>query len=297
MELTFELLGAGDYERAKKVLDRAKHPGFVGRELFFRCATNGGCIVAVRAGQDVGVALVTKGKLQALSVVQDAQGGGVGRALMGRTRPKFVNAIGEKIGWFEKLGYKCVGAPRVGANGKHSTQLLELVEPEKLSGSPPAAKDTPTEPAKPPNRLTADEQVDHIVKLMVTREWRAGASHKELASAWGCHPRTVGDRAIIASGILARTGGPLEQWVESKMRALDELETQAASDGNVIAAIKAIQLQMDIRGVTSTRRQKDDKPAEHDDEYAKLSKEERIVRLKAALAEEMAVEDGSNGMH
>lgn len=124
-EIRFDNLGPADYDRCKVILNKARHPGFVGRELFFRCATTGVCCVAVVDDADLGVALVAKDKLQALSVVREAQGRGVGGALMTRLQPRWVNAIGEKIAWFEKLGYKCVGAPKVGQNGKHSTQLLE----------------------------------------------------------------------------------------------------------------------------------------------------------------------------
>lgn len=124
-EIRYDNLGPDDYERAKTVLNKAKHPGFVGRELFYRCATTGVVCIAVVDDVDCGVAMVAKEKLQALSVVVAAQGRGVGQALISRLKPKWVNAIGERIGFFEKLGYKQVGAPRVGQNGKHSTQLLQ----------------------------------------------------------------------------------------------------------------------------------------------------------------------------
>ena len=83
-EIEFVNLGADDYDRAKKVLNKAKHPGFVGRELFYRCATTGVCCVAVLGGVDCGVAMVAKEKLQALSIVASVQGKGVGTALMRR---------------------------------------------------------------------------------------------------------------------------------------------------------------------------------------------------------------------
>lgn len=124
--IQFDLLGPGDYDRAKKILNRARHPGFVGRELFYRCATTGICCVAVVNGDDLGVALVAKQKLQALSVVREAQGGGIGKALITRTAPQWVNAIMERVPWFEKRGYVCVGAPRVGQSGKMATQLMQL---------------------------------------------------------------------------------------------------------------------------------------------------------------------------
>lgn len=127
-DIRFESLGPADYERAKTVLNRAKHPGFVGRELYFRCATTGTCTIAVLDEQDVGVALVAKDKLQAMSVIVAAQSRGVGGALIARVQPRWVNAIGERVPWFEKRGYKCVGAPRVSQNGKHAQQLMERTD-------------------------------------------------------------------------------------------------------------------------------------------------------------------------
>jgi hypothetical protein len=124
--LRFDLLGPGDYDRAKSILNRGKHPGFVGRELFYRCATSGRAVVAVLDEQDVGVALVVKDKLQALNT--PLQGRGIGSALMRHLRPRWVSSIEEKVSFFIALGYRRVGEAKVGANGKHATQLLELIE-------------------------------------------------------------------------------------------------------------------------------------------------------------------------
>ena len=126
-DIRFDALGPGDYDRAKTVLNKARHPGFVGRELFYRCATNGAACVAVLDDVDVGVALIAKEKLQALSVIVSAQGRGVGQALMARLKPRWVSAIGEKVAWFAKIGYAPYGAAKVGRNGKHAVQLMERV--------------------------------------------------------------------------------------------------------------------------------------------------------------------------
>lgn len=125
-ELTFASLGPEDYSRAKKVLDRAKHPGFVGRELYFRCATTGSATIAILDGEDSGVALIAKGKLHAMSIIRAAQGHGVGTALLKHTKPQWVNAITDRIPWFEKRGYSPVGGAKPGLNGKLATQLMQL---------------------------------------------------------------------------------------------------------------------------------------------------------------------------
>jgi GNAT superfamily N-acetyltransferase len=139
-EIEYVNLGPDEYDRAKAVLNKAKHPGFVGRELFFRCATSGVCCLAVVDGQDMGVALIAKGRLQALSIIAAAQGKGVGSALMQRLKPEWVQSIAARVSFFEKLGYKAFGPAKIGQNGKHATQLMqrgEMPEGEVKSVSVP----------------------------------------------------------------------------------------------------------------------------------------------------------------
>ena len=127
--LNFETLSPDVYDRAKSVLDKAKHPGFVGRELFFRCATRGKAVVAVLDGIDVGVALISEAdKLQALSVIVKAQRKGIGAALVRHLSPKYVSALGEKTDWFARLGYQAKGSPRVGKDLHHTVQLMERTD-------------------------------------------------------------------------------------------------------------------------------------------------------------------------
>lgn len=154
-EIRFDHLAPDDYERAKRVFDAAKHPGFIGRELVFRAAKQGQAVIAVLEGADVGVALVAKEKLLALSVALSAQGRGIGPALMRHTKPAWVSAIETRVGFFEKLGYSRVGAPKVGQNGKHATQLMQLTHPEAMARGGPVSPPTtgaatPRQPAEPP---------------------------------------------------------------------------------------------------------------------------------------------------
>lgn len=137
--IEFVHLAPDDYERAKAVFNAARHPGFIGRELVFRAAKQGQACIAVLDGADVGVGLVAKDKLLALSVAVTAQGRGIGPALMAHLKPGWVSAIMEKVPFFEKLGYAPVGAPKVGQNGKHATQLMQLLRPEALSPREPGA--------------------------------------------------------------------------------------------------------------------------------------------------------------
>lgn len=148
--IRFDNLGPVEYERAKKVFDRAKHPGFIGRELVFRAATKGIVCVAVIDGVDSGIAIVVADKLCALSVIVTAQGRGVGPALMTRLRPRWVSAIDERVGFFEKLGYARFGAPKVGQNGKHATQLMQRGDlPMEETAIGPAKETAPEKPREP----------------------------------------------------------------------------------------------------------------------------------------------------
>lgn len=122
-EIEFVNLGAGDYDRAKTVLNRAKHPGFV-------------------------------------SIIQAVQGKGVGSALMHRLQPKWVNAIAERISFFEKLGYKPFGAPKVGANGKHATQLMERGDMPANDAAPTAERAPRHQESEPPPPTLLVDLVD-----------------------------------------------------------------------------------------------------------------------------------------
>jgi len=160
MTVTFSVLGPGEYERAKKILNAAKHPGFVGREAFFRCATTGAVTVAQIDDQDVAIAMVAKNMLKALSVVTRAQGSGVGKSILAHTNPRFASVIGDKQSWFEKLGYRAVGPPKVGQNGKHLTQLMELSGEQAVADLSSIAL-KPSDDASP-----AQEELESLFSLL-----------------------------------------------------------------------------------------------------------------------------------
>ena len=176
--ISFVSLSLDDYDRAKKILNKAKHPGFVGRELFHRCASRGQVCVAMQGDQDVGVAMIAANKLQALSVVVSAQGGGVGAALIDRLKPQWVSAIGDRVGWFEKRGYVAEGAARVGQNGKHSTQLMKRVGDP--SPSVPPNTIAPTAPAKSGSRCRVCLHPD---RLAIEADLLAEVPLRQIATA------------------------------------------------------------------------------------------------------------------
>jgi hypothetical protein len=75
--------------------------------------------------------------------------------------------------------------------------------------------------------MTSDEQIDHIVKLMLEGEWKGARSHRELAAAWGCHPRTVSYRANEAAAVCRRMGGDVESLVRAKLAELEQIADAA----------------------------------------------------------------------
>jgi GNAT superfamily N-acetyltransferase len=231
--LLFSALGPGEYDRAKRVLNRARHPGFVGRELFFRCATAGQALVATREGADVAVALIVKSKLMALSVVVEAQGQGVGQALVAFAQPRWVNAIGAKLAWFERLGYSPVGAPRVGQNGKHATQLMERtgepIQAPRTEGEPIQAPRTEGEPiqAPPATQLESEdpEEAGVVIDVRESATLRERAEEVLITIAEAPNPgRSAMARVAAARTILDLTAAPVMVGGWAPITTTPELE-------------------------------------------------------------------------
>lgn len=98
--------------------------------------------------------------------------------------------------------------------------------------------------APPPARAreSADEQIDHILKLMLEGEWKGAESHRVLAAGWGCHPRTVGDRAVAAAAVLRRIGGPVEDLVKAKLAELEHIKETAMGLQRPVVVDKQVEL-------------------------------------------------------
>jgi hypothetical protein len=162
---------------------------------------------------------------------------------------------------------------------------------------------------------TPKEQEDYILRMMLRGEWKGGRSRKMLAKKWDLHERTVGDRALIASGVLARVGAPIEQEVHAALAELEGIQAMAlghkravtVSDGHLDGshveyvadpqyrdAIAAIKLKMDIRGVTTMRRGKEPEKAAGDGVDALLrsvledpAMRDKVQAMLAGKAKEM----------
>ncbi len=144
------------------------------------------------------------------------------------------------------------------------------------------------------SRPTADEMREHIMTLMLHREWNPGASHKELAAKWGVAPRTVGDRALEASRVIRLAAKkPVEDFVAEALVELDSLAAEARALGKPRDAAYCIELKGKMLGAFVTKTQ--EVPA---DEVAKMSDEEKLAAHRKAVAElEQKVANGQNGVH
>jgi GNAT superfamily N-acetyltransferase len=129
-----KLLREDDYVVFKRVLDRGKHPAFVGRETFGRQTRNGGALMYLLDDQIVAVSLVNAhhGVLLALNIVPQHRGHGIGSAIVNFLMPNFARVVSDKVGWFEKRGYVKVGSEKMGRSLK--TQIMVRRELLSLAG-------------------------------------------------------------------------------------------------------------------------------------------------------------------
>lgn len=259
-ELTFDALGPGDYDRAKTVLNRAKHPGFVGRDLYSRCATAGTCTIAVLDGADVGVALVVSQKLQALSVVSSAQGAGVGARLIDRIQPRWASVIGDRVEWFKRRGYREVGSPKVGQKGSTTVQLMERVSEPVASDAPtsqpsnfvvlrqPQQPGEPTEPAMPltPHAMRDGRRdLDRTVSAIV-RVWdRRDLVERMLTQL---QPESAITRALMSEGLTKQQAHRYQAAVRMRWRKNGQLEGAQGRAERYRAALEAQARKADNEG-------------------------------------------------
>ncbi len=83
-------------------------------------------------------------------------------------------------------------------------------------------------------KLTPDEQIDHIVQLMIRREWNPGVTHKALAEEWSIGVRQVSERAKRASVAIAHAY-PVKEWVTEAVAELDSIQAAAMAEVKLVA--------------------------------------------------------------
>ena len=123
-----------EYFRAKNILNKGKHPSFIGRDTVFRCATNGGLLFFFVDEQDAAVACVNtrRGVLLVLNVLPKYRRAGVGEFALNYIRPNFIRAIESAVPYFELRGYLRIGEYKQGI--KFRTAVLVRQGLPELAG-------------------------------------------------------------------------------------------------------------------------------------------------------------------
>lgn len=124
-----------DYPRMKQILNRGRHPTFVGRMSVARQAIQGGLLFCQVEGQDAGVAVINVRQSTALvfCFLPSYQGQGLGTAFMNYLRPNFARVITDMVPFFEqRLGYTSIGEPKQGRTLR--TQIMVRTELLTLAG-------------------------------------------------------------------------------------------------------------------------------------------------------------------
>ncbi len=136
--------------------------------------------------------------------------------------------------------------------------------------------------------LTADEQREHIVGMILRREWHPGASHEALAREWGIGVRTVSQRALEASHAV-RVGSDKDNkdFIAESLAELDSLIAEARQLGKPRDAAYCIELKAKMRGALAPTRTQAVEP----DHVARMSPKEKREAHLAAIAEIDAAED------
>lgn len=106
-----------EYERIKRLLNRGRHPTFIGRAMVARCTHNGGLLFFVAEnGVDAAAALVNpaRGVLLVLNVEPAMRGRGVGEFALNYIKPNFARVVESAVPWFEARGYTAIGTWKQG---------------------------------------------------------------------------------------------------------------------------------------------------------------------------------------
>jgi len=123
-----------EYDRAKGILNRGKHPTFIGKTMVQRNALQGGLLFCIVDGKDAAAALVNvrNSTLLVLNVLPEFRSRGVGARFLSFIRPNFARVVSFAVPWFERQGYVAIGEPKQGR--KLATQIMARKELFSLAG-------------------------------------------------------------------------------------------------------------------------------------------------------------------
>lgn len=118
------LLRVEEYALFKSVLNKGRHPAFVGKQTFSTNCINGGALSYVVSGNIAAVSLINPhyGTLIVLNVLPEFRGNGLGSSIVKFLMPNFVRALESRVPFFEKLGYKSIGKLKRGRS--LNTQIM-----------------------------------------------------------------------------------------------------------------------------------------------------------------------------
>lgn len=107
---------SAEYARFKTLLNRCRHPSYIGPEFYARCARNGGCFFATLDGVDLAVALINprRGVFNVLSVLPAHRAHGLGSALVHWCRAPLIRSTQQAATFAERFGYSRVAAVQTG---------------------------------------------------------------------------------------------------------------------------------------------------------------------------------------
>ena len=130
-EVQITPLTSADYSRAKRLLNIGRHPTFIGRGTFARCALNGGCFVASSSGADCGVALVNPKSniLLVLNIHPDHRSHGLGAAMLRYLQCNFARVLESAVPFFERNGYQSCGEMHQGKTLKTQVMIKSSLIP------------------------------------------------------------------------------------------------------------------------------------------------------------------------
>ena len=136
---TVVLAREGDYAEFKTVLNRGRHPAFIGRSTMMTNSRNGGALIYRFGGENIAVSLINPhlGILIALNVVPQHRGHGLGGAILRFLVPNFARVVESKVPWFEANGYRAIGKLKQGISLR--TQVMARAELFGLAGKIKAA--------------------------------------------------------------------------------------------------------------------------------------------------------------
>lgn len=129
-----EIAKQHEYARVKALLNKGRHPAFIGRNYFDRIVHNGGVFVAKLGDSDLAVAMINtrRNLLNVLCVHPDHRSHGLGSTFLAYLKPPIVRATSKAVSWFEARGYLCVGEPKKGYTLTVSLMVHEDVK--RLAG-------------------------------------------------------------------------------------------------------------------------------------------------------------------